>query len=178
MTRQELFNLADTYKTHKTSVHFLEANLGEEDVLTEELLEKIHKNIGGTGSYREGTLKAQDEQQSHLPEGAELKRLMGHFMSQLQISKQMFHPIEYAAICHKRLLELCPFEDRNEEVAFIIMNALLIQAGYKAIVIDSRQQASYEKKLKAAQHPSQPEIDEFIAFIAECEVAMQKGNMQ
>lgn len=177
MTRQELFNLADSYKSQKTSVKFIEICIEKDELLTEALLEQIHKYLGGNGLYRIHSVKS-SRGDGFLPGGAELKRLMGHFMSQLQISKQMFHPIEYAAICHKRLLELSPFEDRNEEVAFMVMNLLLVQAGYKAIAISKAQETEYKSKLSAAQHPSQPEIDEFIAFIAECEVEAQKKSIQ
>ena len=110
------------------------------------------------------------------PKASELQRLIGHFISQLQISRQMFHPIEYATICHKRILELYPFEDKNEEVAFLVLNVLLAQVGFKPIVMSEEKRIQYLKLLKAAQHPSHPDIDGLITFIAKCEVEMLQNN--
>lgn len=173
MTRQKLFKLADEYKETQDRKSLFNLENDEAAVLTEESLKQFHQILGGTGKYRTdkmqttpiGTVLAPVEELSHL---------IGHFISQLQISRQMFHPIEYATICHKRILELYPFEDKNEEVAFLVLNLLLTQSGYKAIVIGETEKEEYRKLLRAAQHPSHPSIDEFITFIAECEVKALK----
>lgn len=166
MTRQELYQLADAKKGNMQNQGALKFGLEEKEMLTEEILKQVHQLIGGTGLYRQGELVTSTIGICP-PHGSELERLMGHFISQLQISKRMFHPIEYATICHKRILELCPFEDKNEEVAFLILNGLLVQAGYKAIAIAKEERENYVAKLQAAQHPSHPDIDELITFITQ-----------
>lgn len=176
MTRQELYKLADTQRvdmSNNSSDNWLFAFQEDQNtMLTEESLKKMHMLLGGTGTYRRGDLKTKPIGIKP-PKADELPRLMGHFMSQLQISRQMFHPIEYATICHKRILELYPFEDKNEEVAFLVLNILLMQDGYQPIVIEEVQKEAYLNALQAAQHPSHPDIDRFITFIAECEVKAQ-----
>lgn len=173
MTRQELYKLADQYQLEqeKNTIFSLESQ--KEAMLTEGCLKQFHQMIGGTGQYRAEDFKG--EKYGVTPaEASELPRLMGHFISQLQISRQMFHPIEYASICHKRILELCPFENKNEEVAFLVLNLLLSQAGYMPIAIQQEERSTYLKVLQNAQHPSAPDIDTFITFIAECEVRAQE----
>ena len=76
---------------------------------------------------------------------------------------------------HKRILELYPFEDKNEEVAFLVLNLLLKQAGYKAISINEVEKVQYIELLRVAQHPSHPNIDGFITFIAQCVVKALKS---
>lgn len=169
MTRQELFRAADECMKAKGKQALFALEADEKAMLTEESLKHMHQVLGGTGCYRIGELNCEPIGIKP-PEASELQRLMGHFISQLQISRQMFHPIEYSAICHKRILELYPFEDKNEEVAFLVLNILLSQAGYESITIDEENKEKYIKLLNAAQHPSHPDIDTFITFIAECVV--------
>ena len=174
MTRQELYQLADERKINNTQNCLVQFQTDSKTMLTEESLKEMHMLLGGTGVYRTEDLQSKPIGIKP-PEAGELPRLMGHFISQLQISRQMFHPIEYATICHKRILELYPFKDKNEEVAFLLLNVLLMQGGYQPITIEETQRAEYISKLQAAQHPSHPDIDGFITFIVECEVRRQES---
>lgn len=176
MTRRELYKLADAHRTENNQNCLVAFQTDSNTMLTEESLKEMHKLLGGTGVYRTGDLQSKPIGIMP-PEAGELPRLMGHFISQLQISRQMFHPIEYATICHKRILELYPFKDKNEEVAFLVLNVLLMQGGYQSITIEETQRVQYISKLQKAQHPSHPDIDGFITFITECEVKAQGYNM-
>ena len=69
MTRQELFNLADSYKSQKTSVKFIEICIEKDELLTEALLEQIHKYLGGNGLYRIHSVKS-SRGDGFLPGGA------------------------------------------------------------------------------------------------------------
>lgn len=194
MTRQELYKQADQYKetlaAHK-AIGYMEAEAiangymytlskEKEIQITEALLKKFHEFVlkekgitEAAGSYRTESIKATST--GHIPPAPEeLERLMGHFISQMQISRQMFHPIEFAAICHKRILELYPFEEGNEEVAMLVMNLILAHHGYTILPSFKGQEAEYLRTLKAAQHPSSPDIDGFIYFIAQCVVNRQE----
>lgn len=172
MTRQELYKMVDAGRIAINHNCLFDLQTDSKKMLTEESLKEMHQLLGGTGQYRTGDFKSKPIGIKP-PKASELARLMGHFISQLQISRQMFHPIEYAAICHKRILELYPFEDKNEEVAFLVLNILLIQAGYQSITLEETQKPEYIQKLQLAQHPSHPDIDGFITFIAECEIKSQ-----
>lgn len=177
MTKQELFNLADDYRAKHAVTPILNIMADEKVLLTEEILKDFHRILGGDGTYRSTELMG-SELINGTVEAAELKRLMKHFISQLQISKQMFHPIEYAAICHKRVLELCPFEDKNDEVAFLVLNALLTQVGYSPIGIGKQEKSTYIRVLQGAKHPSHPDLDSYLIFILECEVKAQKVHLE
>lgn len=139
--------------------------------ITEELLKEFHK-LGSTkheelGEYR--SIAIQPEWAQHTPPAPEdLDHYMKHFIGQMNISRQMFHPIEFAAICHKRVLEIYPFKEGNEAVAMLVLNLILLGNGYERIQSFKEQQDDYLEKLIKAQHPSQPDIDGFITFIIEC----------
>ena len=197
MTRQELYRQADAYKekiaankcqvdmeikTSKKGVYDYMYTLAKEKEIqiTEALLKKFHKlvleekgQIEGVGSYRNIMIKGSGTRFAP-PAPDELEHLMSHFISQMQVSRQMFHPIEFAAICHKRIMEICPFKEGNEEVAMLVMNLILVHHGYERIISFKMQEKEYLSTLEAAQHPSSPDIDGFIYFIAQCVVKVEK----
>ena len=157
------------------------AEKGEMDI-TEVLLKKLHAlcnetTISDNDKDYEGyrTINIQPEWTKYTPPAPEeLEHLMSHFIGQMQISRQMFHPIEFAAICHKRVMEICPFKEGNEEVAMLLMNLILVHHGYEMITSFKAQEENYLSTLEAAQHPSHPDIDRFITFIAQCVVKIEE----
>ncbi len=197
MTRQELYRQADAYKekiianksqtgmemgTSEKGVYGYMYTLAKEKEvqITEVLLKKFHELIleemgliEEAGNYRSIMIKGRSTRFSP-PAPDELEHLMSHFISQMQISRQMFHPIEFAAICHKRILEICPFKEYNEEVAMAVMNLILVHQGYEMITSFKDQEGEYLRTLELAQHPSSPDIDGFIYFIAQCVVKVEK----
>lgn len=195
MTRQELYRKADEYKEKIGTSHSMSSEQADvskaysyilslakekEIQITEALLKKFHELAleekgleEEMGSYR--TIAIQETGTSHIPPAPdELEHLMKHFISQMQISRQMFHPIEFAAICHKRVMEICPFKEGNQELAMFVMNLILAHHGYEIITSFKAQEAEYLSTLVAAQHPSSPDIDSFISFIAEYVVKIEE----
>lgn len=144
---------------------YLKLTVDKEAFMTEERLIQIYTQLNG----EKGTRRITDDVVPcrRVPKASELEHFMSHFMSQMKISRQMFHPIEYAAICHKRLLEICPFEKNNEGVADFVLNLLLVQGGFMPIDWAHMDVMAYEKALKDAQHPSSPKIDGLIMLITE-----------
>lgn len=46
-----------------------------------------------------------------------------------------YHPVEFAALLHKRFVFIHPFKDGNGRLARLLMNAALIQSGYVPAII-------------------------------------------
>lgn len=195
MTRQELYRKADEYKEKIVTSHMtiseqadvskaysyiLSLAKEKEIQITEALLKKFHELAleekglkEESGRYR--TIAIQNIETSHMPPvPEELEHLMKHFISQMQISRQMFHPIEFAAICHKRVMEIHPFKEGNKEVAMLVMNLILAHHGYEMITSFKAEEAEYLRTLVAAQHPSSPDIDSFINFVAQKVVQLEE----
>ena len=112
-----------------------------------------------------GTLSG-SKQMYPMPE--ELPHFMGHFINQMESSKNLLHPIEFAAICHKRLMDIHPFEEGNGKVARLLMNLILVNAGYPVTSIPPVLHNEYRNALKASQGVNNPDIDGFIKLITEC----------
>lgn len=68
-----------------------------------------------------------------LPEKVPL--LMIKFLKRLSSMKKKHHPVEYAALVHKEFVEIHPFVDGNGRTARLLMNLVLLQAGYGICII-------------------------------------------
>lgn len=202
MTKQELLNEVDAYKkriiensglacsavqlegvSEMACKKLMEMVTAGQIEITEELLKTFYRlnqehqdetcQEAVSGDYR--SINIQPEWAKHTPPAPEdLDHYMKHFIGQMQISRQMFHPIEFAAICHKRVLEIYPFKEGNEAVAMLVLNLILLGNGYEGIVSFNDNKSIYLDKLIKAQHPSQPDIDGYITFVAGCVLQAEK----
>jgi len=107
------------------------------------------------------------------PVPEDLAHLMGHFINQIQSSRMLLHPIEYAALCHKRLLDIYPFESGNGIVARLLLNLILINEGYGMAVIAPKHQDEYLNGLYMSRIKNNPDIDPLVKLVAELVVDSQ-----
>ena len=73
------------------------------------------------------------------------------------------HPIELAAIFHHKLVYIHPFSDGNGRTARLIMNIILMQAGFPLTIILKNDRAKYYRALDKADSGN---ITPFVDFIA------------
>ncbi|XP_078712877.1 protein adenylyltransferase FICD [Lampetra fluviatilis] len=104
---------------------------------------------------------------SHLPpEPREVERHMGKFTQWLNSEEALtLHPIEFAALAHYRLVYVHPFVDGNGRTSRLLMNLILMQAGYPPVTIRKEQRAEYYTALQAG---NDGDVRPFIRFIARC----------
>ena len=88
----------------------------------------------------------------------------------VQRDREKYHPVEFAALLHERLVFIHPFKDGNGRVARLLMNLALIQEGYLPAVIPPILRADYISLLEKAHKDER----DFIEFIAEREYESQK----
>lgn len=108
------------------------------------------------------------------PKAEDVEHLMEHFINQMQTSKRFMHPIEFAAMCHKRLTDIHPFKDGTGRIAILLMNLILVNAGYVIFSIPPQLYKEYINALKMTQRKNNLEIDVFIKFIAHCVIEAEK----
>lgn len=75
------------------------------------------------------------------------------------------HPVEFAALVHYKLVYIHPFVDGNGRTSRLLMNLILMQAGYPPITIRKEQRAEYYHVLEVA---NEGDVRPFIRFIAKC----------
>lgn len=143
--------------------------------LTEELLQTFHRllceKIDGQNA---GVYRQPDAAVAFYPPAREIPHLMEHFISQIQSSQPLLPPIEFAALCGKRLIDIQPFACGNEITANLFMNFILVSQGFCPVTIAPENRKSYMRALAKAQKPYGPELEPFIQFIAGCVIQSEQ----
>lgn len=100
------------------------------------------------------------------PPPKHLEKLMKEFISWLNSEEaSKIHPIEYAALAHYKLVTIHPFYDGNGRTSRLLMNLILMQAGFPPVSIKVEDRFRYYETLELA---NEGDIRPFIRFIAEC----------
>lgn len=130
---------------------------------------EIHKRVMGfvdpleSGTFR----RTQVYVGGHIPPGPhDITFLMKEFEKWLNSERVMhLHPIRYAALAHYKLVHIHPFTDGNGRTARLLMNTILMQAGFPPVIILKQDRLKYYEYLEIA---NEGDIRPFVRFIAEC----------
>lgn len=85
-----------------------------------------------------------------MPNPRKVPELMDDFLAWLK-SKPNLHPVVLAGEAHYRLVTIHPFVDGNGRTARLLMNLLLMMAGYPPAIIRKRDRIAYISALEKAQ---------------------------
>lgn len=88
--------------------------------------------------------------------------------------RKKYHPVEFAALLHKKFVFIHPYKDGNGRVARLLMNTALIQDGYLPALIPPILRSEYITLLEKAHEDDRP----FVNFIAERELESQKDFLR
>ena len=147
--------------------------------ISEEIILRLHylfySGIDGekAGCYRTGQVFISGSE--YLPPTAEeVSDLMKAFVAELNEKRGRVHPVELAAFAHRRLVDIHPFQDGSGRTARLLMNLILINAGYCIVSIPPVLRHEYITALQQAQRAKNPSDEAFIRLLAECEIEAQK----
>lgn len=102
-----------------------------------------------------------------LPNPRKVPDLMDDFLSWLT-GKPDLHPVAFAGEAHYRLVSIHPFVDGNGRTARLLMNLLLMMAGYPPAIIRKRDRLTYLSALEKAQlGASKADYEKLIAKAAD-----------
>lgn len=102
-----------------------------------------------------------------MPNPRKVPNLMEEFASWLT-SKHNLHPVQFAGEAHYRLVTIHPFVDGNGRTARLLMNLLLLMAGYVPAIIRKRDRLAYISSLEKTQlGGSKDDYEKIIAKAAE-----------
>lgn len=100
------------------------------------------------------------------PHPREVEKQMLELVQWLNSEDAMsLHPVEFAALAHYKLVYVHPFIDGNGRTSRLLMNLILMQAGYPPITIRKEQRSEYYDALEMA---NDGDVRPFIRFIAKC----------
>lgn len=104
---------------------------------------------------------------SHIPPPhGEIPVLMENYIDWLNSEEaHSMHPVRYAALAHYKLVDIHPFVDGNGRTSRLIMNLILLKAGYPPVMILKEQREKYYDALKTA---NMGDVKPFVRFVAQC----------
>ncbi|KAH8375706.1 hypothetical protein KR009_002637, partial [Drosophila setifemur] len=151
------------------AMKFINASLVQKLEITVKDILELHRRVLGHVDPIEGGEFRRNQVYvgGHVPPMAgDLTLLMQRFERWL-ISQQSssLHPVNYAALAHYKLVHIHPFNDGNGRTSRLLMNTILMRAGYPPAIIPKQQRSKYYNFLKLA---NEGDIRPFVRFIADC----------
>lgn len=146
---------------------------------SEDIIKRLHYLFyRGIDSEKAGTYRGHQvfiTGTEYVPPTAEIvPELMRAFICELAEKKSAMHPVLFSAYAHRRMVDIHPFEDGNGRTARLMMNLILINAGYCIVSIPPILRHEYITALQAAQRQVNPSDEAFCKLICECEIEAQK----
>ncbi len=147
--------------------------------LTEEQIRKLHKlfyslvDENNAGVYRTERVFITGTDYTP-PAPGKVPAAMEKYVADMTALRGSVHPIEYAALVHKGLVDVHPFIDGNGRTTRLLMNLALVQAGYGIAIIPPARRGEYIDALRASQRVKNPDNIPFLSLIADCVIETQK----
>ena len=140
---------------HREAIHYVEMLVADDIVVTPFHVRQVyalvlhHIDPENAGQYRKTQVRIAGAAHEP-PEPWEVAYLMDEVGAWLLKVQAQGDPINIAAQIHHRLVSIHPFVDGNGRTARLIMNLLLIKAGYPPAVIEHSSRQQYYRVLAQA----------------------------
>ncbi|RLC67037.1 MAG: Fic family protein [Chloroflexi bacterium] len=155
---------------HQHAIHFVEKLAHQDEPVTEHTIRSIHALVLRTiddeaaGSYRRVQVYITGSEYKP-PEPIVVPGAMGDLNAWLNSHEAgALHPVERAAVAHFRLVHIHPFTDGNGRTARLLMNLLLMRAGYPPAVIRVEDRLAYYDALDTAHEGN---VEPLVTLVAE-----------
>ncbi|MBQ4440204.1 MAG: Fic family protein, partial [Kiritimatiellae bacterium] len=168
--------LKDVYEAtgHAKAYDFLYKLTKDEPVAEDDIL-KIHRlfygqiNKDNAGVWRKVRVFISGSHRV-LPAPEKVPMLMAEFVRWMAASEGRLHPVEFAALVHRKFVYIHPFVDGNGRIARLLMNLALLRAGWSLAIIPPICRHEYIAALDKAGRTSAP----FVRFIRDRVCETQK----
>lgn len=139
------------------------------DITLEDILEIHRRVIGNVDPIEAGLFRrTQVWVGDHVPPPPSLLNMLAHkFVAWLntEVHSSRLHPVRLAALAHYKLVYIHPFVDGNGRTSRLLMNLVLMQAGYPPVIIRRSDRETYYRHLVTA---NEGDVRPFVRFIAHC----------
>lgn len=157
---------------HKDAIDYIETLAQQETAIAESEIKQIHNLIlrsiapEEAGRYRQLDVKAAGTDYVYPPHYL-LPDLMTQFVTWLNSTEaKTEHPLAYAAEAHLRFVSIHPFRDGNGRTGRLLMNLLLLRAGYPIVVISNQTRKTYIDAIVDAQQNNN-DIDQLLELMVD-----------
>jgi Fic family protein len=144
---------------HRDALHLVRALAAADERVREIDIREIHRLIQTRVDSEEAGRYSRHQRVIAgsplvLPAPVEIPALMGDFVAWLAAAPAS---PETAFLAHAQLVAIHPFSDGNGRTARLLMNLVLMRAGYPPVIIGPEHRAAYIEALQALQLRSDPE---------------------
>lgn len=143
---RELYEVTNNEKAYR----LIKSRLEQGAALDEELIKDVHQvvmeNILEGGLYRSYNVRITGADFSP-PDWTEVRTAMKWFMADFEAKKADLNPIELAAFIHAEFVRIHPFQDGNGRTARLLLNFMLMKAGYQPVIIEANDRPTYYESL-------------------------------
>ncbi|MEN6622024.1 MAG: Fic family protein [Smithella sp.] len=140
---------------HRDAIDYIEDLVASTEPITPFHVRQIHKLVlsriddENAGRYRETMVRIAGAAFTP-PESWVVPNLMTEWGEWLLAEEKSSHPVKLAALAHHRLVAIHPFIDGNGRTARLVMNLILMRAGYPPTVIQRINRRQYYRVLDQA----------------------------
>jgi Fic family protein len=152
---------------HKEAIEYVESLVDKGEPVTAFHVRQLHKLVMAkiddehAGQYRKADVRIVGAK--HIPpEAWEVPQRMSDWERWLKEAEKTMHPVEVAALAHHQLAAIHPFIDGNGRTARLVMNLILLRAGYPPAVILRANRPQYYKVLDQADRGKPAPLVNFV----------------
>lgn len=172
---------------HYQALDYLQALVRDQEPLTEAAVRELHKiilvephrqpaqtadgqpttRLIQPGQYKSAPnhVLTQTGELHHYASPEETPMLMAELLAWYRREREQVHPVVLAAAFHYRFVIIHPFDDGNGRMARLLMNLLLMQAGYPPVIIPLSARNPYLLALEQADADNN--LEPFVLLVAE-----------
>lgn len=157
---------------HRDAIAWVELVAKQDEPVSPSVVRQLHALVmariddENTGQYRQ--LPVRIAGSSHEPPPAwEVPARVADWAAWLAGQEGAGEPVELAALAHHRLVAIHPFLDGNGRTARLVLNLLLLRAGYPPAIIARVNRAQYYRVLAAADRGNDGPLANFVGRAAE-----------
>jgi len=157
---------------HRDAIHYVEDLVAKTEQITPFHVRQIHRLVlsriddENAGLYRETQVRIAGAAFIP-PESWLVPSLMTEWSDWLTAEEKRSHPVELAALAHHQLVAIHPFVDGNGRTARLVMNLILIRAGYPPTVIQRINRRQYYRVLDQADNGKPAGLVNFVGRAVE-----------
>ena len=145
---QEAINHAEAFNWVMQRIDTRKHDISENTIL--DMHKLILQKIDDTNAGRYRTVSVRIAGSTVImPNAMKVPELMGNFISWLHTTDD--HPLTVAIDAHLKLVSIHPFVDGNGRTARLLMNLLLMQAGYPPAIVRKEDRKHYIASIEKAQ---------------------------
>ena len=166
---------------HQEAIQYVESSAKESTSISEYQIQTIHNLVCRGTMHEEAGKYRNSDVETTLTDGSRYRYVASYLVSQMMTDfvgwlnsceAANLHPVEFAAEAHFRFVTIHPFIDGNGRVARLLMNLLLLRAGFPTAVVLNKDRDSYINALIAGRQGNDS-LEEFKSLIFDaCEISL------